>query len=167
MGCDIHMYAEYKTMSNGYVMFSGWVKIDKFFLNQYYDPTDSYLTDRNSRDPLSDEPWQERWYLLFAKLADTRNYWNIEPLSQPKGIPDDADRSTIEALMTADHSFSYFTLEELEKFDWLETFEIEYDGKKEYVSLSRFDFTITQLRRICNGLKLKPSEIRIVFGFDN
>lgn len=178
MGCDIHMFAEYKTMSNGCVVFTNntkteyppkpiWRKIDKFFLNQYYDPTDNSLTDWNSRNPLSDEPWQERWYLLFAKLADVRNYWGIEPLSQPRGIPDDADRDTITALEMADHSFSYFTLEELKRFDWSNSIEIKNDDEKEYVSLAKFEFTINQLDRICYGLKIKPSEIRIVFGFDN
>lgn len=59
MGCDIHLYVEYKRKGN-----DNWSGFGKRI-------------------------WMSRIYGLFAKLADVRNSWGTIPLSQPRGVPDD------------------------------------------------------------------------------
>lgn len=175
MGCDIHMIAEIQKESSPSIYYHDgiqeeikselyWSKLGDVFLNQYYDPTDRPADSYFGTNPLCDEPWQERNYLLFSILANVRNYWDkLKPISEPKGIPEDASDDTKKWLEEADHSFSYLTLEELEKFKWDEPFKVE----KKWFCLCEFNTVITQLRRICYGLKLKTNQIRIVFGFDN
>lgn len=63
-----------------------------------------------------DEP---RIYNAFAFLAGIRNYAGIEPLSEPRGIPQDCDEVLRHELLDVDlHSHSWFTLAELNEVDY-------------------------------------------------
>ena len=86
-----------------------------------------------------------RNYILFAALAGVRNYYNIKPISEPRGIPDDIsydpDKTYDEegkrlpgALDLGDHSFSWLTLRELLDWDgWDQTFTLSgYVARTEY-----------------------------------
>lgn len=97
MGCDIHIYAE-KRMPDG-----GWQAVD---------------VDRE-RD------WPEflggRNYGFFGWLAGVRNYSSIEPLSEPRGIPDDVTTSVrleYERWAGDAHTPSWYYMEELANFDF-------------------------------------------------
>lgn len=128
MGCDIHSFAEVRT--NG-----KWEKVTgKVF---------------GSEGDKSTEPFGWRSYAMFGFLADVRNYSRCQPLSQPKGLPDDSEylnsvspyaydlnpmsgqpipvteRDTVKSWVRDDgnyHSYSYFLLKELLDFDYEQTF---------------------------------------------
>jgi hypothetical protein len=40
------------------------------------------------------QPRIPRDYRLFAKLANVRNHWNIVPIAEPRGLPDDVTFTT-------------------------------------------------------------------------
>jgi len=100
-----------------------------------------------------------RNYYLFAILADVRNDGSVEPISQPRGIPEDCsypyklllDRWGMDA-----HSESYFTLEELLNVKW-----DEYNSHQGW--LKEFMETIEKMKQVDPD----PSNVRCVFFFDN
>lgn len=121
MGCDIHSFAEAK--KNG-----KW--------------------ERNE-DPIfaeGSEPFGWRSYGLFGFLADVRNYSQITPISETRGLPSDSEWLNSEARHQGPrsywtetpvmietnyddihhdmnyHSHSYLTLKELLDFDYSQTF---------------------------------------------
>ena len=120
MGCDIHIFAEKKVHNN-------WVKIGNVFPNSYYDPNEC-VSEYNSE--LTDSPYQGRNYDLFSVLADVRNgrgFAGVKtgegfvPISAPKGLPEDISQEV--KVLSDDwgddgHSHSFFTLEELQSYDW-------------------------------------------------
>lgn len=59
-------------------------------------------------------PFDWRHYGMFAFLANVRNYSAIPPLSEPRGLPNDApDDSDL-----GDHSYSWLSVDELSAFDY-------------------------------------------------
>jgi hypothetical protein len=121
MGCDIHFYVEKKSKGK-------WVSADTFVAEKdgehtYYSQKDEFYDGRN--------------YNLFAILADVRNGRGFagcktgdgfNPISQPKGLPDDVSKETQRAAegMGADgHSHSWFTLRELLDYDWTQTTKLQ------------------------------------------
>jgi hypothetical protein len=105
------------------------------------DPVDFYNSSENrlsiylhrtSEEPpfKTASPWEGRNYRLFAILADVRNGSGfagvdtgdrIEPISDPRGVPSDAHPETrdfLESYGVDGHSHSWFTLAELEDYDW-------------------------------------------------
>ena len=133
MGCDIHTMVEIKRQrykdrntDEGW----RWVKLDAEELhipNPYHDP-DSESEYWRKQPKYTDEPFGERNYDLFALLADVRNGFGfagvprhqpIVPLSEPRGVPDDASHAWLETVEQWDsdmHSHTYFTLQELLDF---------------------------------------------------
>lgn len=96
MGCDIHGTLEVKENKK-------WKFIDKLPDDQSYD-----------------------W---FGIIAGVRNYVNAKPISKPKGIPSKLSKESeklIEGWDLASHSHSWLTLEEIETYDWEQTF---HDGR--------------------------------------
>lgn len=94
MGCDIHICAERKDQNGK------WTRVS---LPEY------------------EIVLEERVYAWFAFLADVRNYGAVTPISEPRGIPEDASESTKEAHAQWDvdaHSASWLTLNELIDFDY-------------------------------------------------
>jgi len=99
MGCDIHTYVEIR---------------DKHGRWQAVEP---------------DEPGRRTWawdfesrsYFCWAMLADVRNYDDIRPIAEARGLPDDLSYEVKEAAKRAEddaHSHSWFTLQELLAFDF-------------------------------------------------
>lgn len=137
MGCDIHMKAEFFDEST-----QSW-KVAK----QDYEHPCEYCNGTGRDDRKQDEKcwrcagtkncrddWYEgRNYDDFAILADVRNGRGFagirtgdgfNPISQPKGIPEDATEEVVEYLESYGpdgHSHSYLTLKELLDFDWTQT----------------------------------------------
>ena len=76
-----------------------------------------------------------RNYALFAMLADVRNDrlghpTRITPISDPRGVPDDANKRAVAFMGELDmdgHSHSWFTLAELLAYDWLGQSRTETD----------------------------------------
>lgn len=107
MGCDIHIYLE-KKENDRWVAIKGenpyykdWKDEPEFSLDWFY----------NGRD-----------YSLFALLADVRNDYNVEPLSEPKGVPEDVSdeiRKEYEFWEGDGHSHSWYTFDELVNFDYV------------------------------------------------
>lgn len=79
MGCDIHPYVEVRQQE-------GWQKVHDIFENAYFREDDP-LDDWNR--PTSDRPYFGRNYTLFAILAGVRNYHEVSPIAQPRGVPPD------------------------------------------------------------------------------
>lgn len=99
MGCDIHAFAERKSEGK-------WKQIKREFKHNTFG--EGYYFE--------DELDMGRNYELFAFLADVRNSDGIIPISQPKGIPEDASLGYLAEVEDWDgdgHSHSYFTLAEL------------------------------------------------------
>lgn len=107
MGCDIHLFVEKKTKD-------GWSCI--------YDEGKLY---------------SNRSYSLFSILADVRNDGDFIPISEPKGIPDDASSSVkgyMEDWGCDIHSKSFLTVQELLEYDWTQCVEQTcYMTKKDYI----------------------------------
>jgi hypothetical protein len=72
---------------------------------------------------IADDVYEGRSYPLFALLAGVRNdpEWGITPISEPRGVPDDASRQyELEAQYQAEcgyHSFSWLTAEDIRAVD--------------------------------------------------
>ena len=168
MGCDIHMYVEIKSTTN---INTNWRCGDYF---RVYDPLAEDLTMTRV------ELYSDRDYSLFAVLADVRNSYLIDYISEPKGLPDDVTeyvKREYGAWGNDAHSCSYFTLQEL----------IDYHDEHKPQDLMGYDVLkplIDKLKQRANELDLiwdfewnnsltsgvaynKASRIRIVFWFDN
>ena len=126
MGCDIHSFAEKRNKKTG-----KWeVVTDHFTLDAFGQ--EYYNKEKG------DDPFDWRSYSMFAFLAGVRNYDHCEPLSEPKGLPDDSEylnaleepdwmgyTETKKQSIESDsnyHSLSYLTLKELLDFDYDKTF---------------------------------------------
>lgn len=113
MGCDIHFYVEVR---KGGV----WKSVDKWDTDE-----DGWM-----HVPYGDAFYDDRNYDLFAILADVRNGvgfagvttgegFNI--IAPPRGLPSDVSPEVLKASSCwgcDGHSHSWFTLAELEAFDW-------------------------------------------------
>lgn len=109
MGCDIHVYCEAKGYSN-----DKWINVDHYKKNKYYDPNNDGEYEFEVVHIFDD-----RDYGLFSILADVRNYADIEPIDQPRGLPDDVTKEVkefSEGYGFDGHSHSYFTLKELKDY---------------------------------------------------
>lgn len=166
MGADIHMYLERWTnvenkncptlKSKSKIRDE---KISEIFneeiVNVYkWESFDDWFFDD------SDETWvcfhfyEDRNYRLFAFLADVRNGGCIEPLDDPRGIPQDASDAYLWACSSWEgdaHSHSWFLVSELLQVD-----------KKVWKELSAENF----IEKI-HSLGGEDEEIRICFFFDN
>lgn len=113
MGCDIHVRVEHFDSRN-----KVWIDGDLYEKNRYYEEGSC------EGEYIVHEIYRGRNYRLFSLLADVRNNGLIEPISKPKGVPDDCCDSVkkdIEQWGVDGHSHSYFTLREL--IDWNESHE--------------------------------------------
>lgn len=150
MGCDIHFYVEKwsdEEVTEGPIDISDkrdslisnvlklkreyrWISVDKWYRDEGYwtNYGNSFYSGRN--------------YDLFAKLADVRNYDNnIEPLDQPRGIPEDASyayKLMVREMGNDGHSHSYFTKESVVAS--LEVAEIESTEVKSKVKVLEISF---------------------------
>jgi hypothetical protein len=110
MGCDINSFAEVKRNNK-------WEKVNDHFT----------LDDNNKKfynKEKGDNPFYWRSYSTFAFLAGVRNYEHCEPISEPKGLPDDLSeevKNNYEDLKCDTYSASYLTAKELLDFDYDKT----------------------------------------------
>ena len=137
MGCDIHLYFEQKNKEG---------KWEKLVIDKRLLPDD-------------------RHYLLFAFLANVRNYgYGIEPQFADRGIPEDTSmpRTETDDFWIGDHSFTHAYLDEILAAPW-------EDENLEGCYFQVFCEDI--LPRLCSfcGLLSKEEEknIRVIMGFDN
>lgn len=124
MGCDIHLRAEVRQAdkwvcaeeTEGFKTFQDGRVFDKFEI-EHPEYVDRFFDDRN--------------YQLFAVLAGVRNAWDLTPIAEPRGLPQDISERAIAEhesdyddgnpdarIWLGDHSWTWLTLEELERHDW-------------------------------------------------
>lgn len=69
-----------------------WRKAGAVFPYPYFDEKQPE-NDWNQR--LTDSPYTGRNYRLFAVLAGVRNDYGIEPIAEPRGVPDDVSKDVL------------------------------------------------------------------------
>lgn len=203
MGCDIHLYVEVYNETK-----QAWEEYVSLIPNPNYVPiratgnlVDIYRKQEFRRKAdewgsphlkmVEKRFYEGRSYSLFSLLADVRNDGTIEPISEPKGLPDDLSPE-IQKLSDEwgidGHSHSYFTLGDLLDVDWTGSMgskcvtddlgwyrkwysEFIVSDNKNSLTLNNckallagsFMDTIEDLKEIGKP----PENIRIVFWFDN
>ena len=108
MGCDIHIYTEMHEKLDDKLI---WINVDCWKYNRWYE-----LYPASERQFTIEHIYKVRWYSMFAALANVRNYGKCEPISMPRGLPEDVSkpvREECERWGTNGHSHSWFTLAEL------------------------------------------------------
>ena len=162
MGCDIYSLVEVKDPSTG-----KWNKVGDIFLE--VDSTDKY----------TDDPFCWRSYGLYGFLANVRNYSECEPISEPKGVPENLSTEGQSLFQEGidDHSHSWLTLQELLNFNYEKEFTDKrrksqggpYNGTNDdecQVSyrefLGRFYFERLEILKALG----KPEDVRLVFWFN-
>jgi len=116
-------------------------------------------------------------YPLFAKMANVRNDFGIEPISEPKGLPDDATDLTVlhsEVFFSSGHSHSWLSAMEIAE---LHHFIEKYDGLNERWFTPNFlheNFPYFMGNRFCSFVNFPEDwegygveDVRYVFFFDN
>src|SRR5687768_8802356 len=103
MGCDIHIVAQRRNEAGE------WVEVHGDFLE-------------------GPDPFDWRSYGMFAFLAGVRNYSDITPISEPRGLPGDFNLGEYEDggdgfRWLGDHSFSWLSVDELLAVDYDQTIE--------------------------------------------
>ena len=126
MGCDIHEYYEVQQADGSWRLFN---YREKYRDGNYEDGEPKYDYDDMVNDPL----YLGRNYRFFAFLANVRNGRGfagcdtgdqITPISEPRGVPEDASeyyQEAVEAWADDGHSHSWLTAEELLNADWDQT----------------------------------------------
>lgn len=115
MGCDIHMYVEYKKEFKSQEI-TKWIPGDYFKPNPYK----GMYEDDEDPDMERMELYGSRNYALFSTLAGVRDYSEqITPVSDPKGTPDDCCdyiKSEKDRWNSDGHTHSWLTLKELKDY---------------------------------------------------
>ena len=139
MGCDIHTHAEIRRDG-------AWEHVGKVF------PTDEFER-KYSGEQFTDEPFSWRDYQMFERLAGVRAHGLREPLSIPRGLPEDISAETRSAFndwQPDAHSISWLSLADLLRADLpADDFAGFYEHVKVLQSLGA------------------PDDVRVVFWFDN
>jgi hypothetical protein len=169
MGCDIHIIAEVREGGKWEANTKEVFSLDDF--DKEYFKKDKGV-----------KPFDWRSYSMFAFFAGVRNYDHCDPISEPRGIPDDASEEVkgMETFWSGDgHSHSWLSLKELLEFDYDKTFwnrriyknnngaalAEEGEGRvltyRENLSPMFFQH-LEELSSLGN-----PEDVRIVFLFDN
>lgn len=180
MGCDIHLYVEYR--SDNTSPWNFWER--QLVLCTWCDTNKKFSPNAPCYDCLGTtfackEVYTDRNYRLFSILAGVRQYYEgLTPISAPKGQPPDCSVRTRQELENADHTFSWFTVAELNAVDWLgkRIFQdSEWNGYREVFRPVELSFAemaetfYTETLPLLNELAKTHGDenVRIVFGFDN
>ena len=146
MGCDIHLYVEKKRVDGIWITADEWGDI---WSEECGDDIDT----------VCDNPYYEgRDYSLFAALAGVRNSYGVNPVSSPRGLPDDACyevKREAATWSTDAHSHSWLTVKELLSYHMKKKTKYGLDGQF-------WETTMPEL--VWLG---EPEDVRIVFWFDN
>lgn len=177
MGCDIHTHVEVRGADGKWHLNRDPV----FPMKRWTGP------DTPPADDVTNEIFDNRCYSLFGWLADVRNYSEVPPLDQPRGLPKDVSEGVgalAEEWRGDGHSHSYFTAEELLAVDYEKVVEDRRytqevapnlfngaatcePGKGEMKTLREHigKHHVAQIEALC---KLgDPKDVRVVFWFDN
>jgi hypothetical protein len=185
MSCDIESFAEKRNKETG-----KWERVGDVFTLSEFDK--NYLKKEKG-----DSPFYLQSYSVFGFLADVRNYDHCEPLSDPKGLPDDSEYLNTETtdmwgsketnksrILYDNHSASYLTLKELMDFDYNKTFwnrriskQTSPHGWNSSALAEEGEGKIISYRENLGEMffihleELKqlgePEDVRVIFWFDN
>ncbi len=164
MGADIHSRVEIKWDTD-----SDWMLVtEALWPNHYFirsRPVDYWNT------PYVAEPFHDRNYPLFALLAGVRNYWDIEPIESPRGMPDDASdswKAYVDKWNGDLHSHSWFTYDELKHVLQNLDGRIQFENGSIQSHVELFDTSlIDALAPLTSAADPGGAQIRFVFAFDN
>lgn len=144
MGCDIHLAVEVR--KNGV-----WERRlpppearDPWYVKQAAERD----ADKWAKKRSEVEWYHDRNYEVFAILAGVRNYNNVTPISEPRGLPDDVSPEVArlnydhpeydedgDDVSLGDHSHSWLTLAELLAYPW--GTEVEEEGWITFAQFAR------------------------------
>ncbi len=160
MGCDIHLYTEYRDGVR-------WMNCDNWRLRRM--GSEGYTLH-----PL----WEGRNYVLFGILAGVRDTW-VARIDDPRGRPEGMSEVVERELDGWDgdaHSISWFTLEEMREF-WKRKRKEVIDEEEWEEGVGQLDNLMDLLeerkREVFNlysdeeGYEEYDARIRVVFWFDN
>lgn len=106
MGCDIHMCLEIKYFKQE----DKWYNADYFVRNKFYE------VSKSQKKYEKIDLYGDRNYVLFAILANVRNDYDYEFISEARDVPKDISQETreeYEGFKAFSHSASYLSLKEL------------------------------------------------------
>lgn len=125
-------------------------------------------------------PSVPRFYKLFAKMANVRNNGDVQPISEPKGLPSDLTTLTSYDVKRWDsdgHSHSYLDAAEIcELSEWLGEIEKHsaITGQRDDVDLEHHILHTYCFSNRFGGIHKYPedrpdgvTDVRFVFWFDN
>lgn len=160
MGCDIHMYVEYKKelpIKDSKEREEKWISGDYFKPNPFKDVWE----DEEKLERM--ELYGHRNYGLFATLAGIRDYTNsIIPVSEPKGIPDDCCAYVKKANEDWDgdgHTHSWLTLKEIKDYQATQP-TLPITGLLSPTDVIEFDKNGTHPQSWCQGTNQEGYERR-------
>lgn len=178
MGCDIHPILEVRH-SDG-----KWHKVESYDI-----PGFNFYEDWDTEKQYSNFPLNWRSYGMFGFLADVRNYSQVPPLSEPRGLPSNSvwlDQVTEETkgcsveesnrqyvLEGGCHSHSWLTLQELLDFNYDRMFEDRRVTKQadpgEGNMITFREFLGPTFFEHLEAMKTygTPEDVRLVFWFDS
>lgn len=159
MGCDIHISVEVKPrhpMQAYNTDTKTWEDVtwEQVKFPWVIDPWGHMPSPVDDTVDIRWQPYIGRNYLLFALLANVRNNYGVLPIIPERGRPD----GWVEpAGWAAEHSETWYTLEELLDFGWSN--EV-YEG-----GLDAWYQALTMIEDKLGEIPTK--HIRLVIGFDN
>lgn len=127
MGCDIHCIVEMKGKDGRWsaIKGSGWYRRDLKRSSTNGGEHEEYWKERYAqvKKESLDTQWifEDRYYELFAILADVRNYEEYPALFAYRGLPHLSSIGTRLELRdwgTDAHSLTYFSLKDIKDADW-------------------------------------------------
>lgn len=111
-----------------------------------------------------------RNYWFYAAIAGVRNYIEIEPISEPKGMPKDPSMMSLSDAIddgSYGHSHSWLTANELLNYEWSQKIK-EGDTEETILSDSlhtHFKALLTEIAYLAT--QYGSERVRMVFWFDN
>lgn len=173
MGCDIHIVAERKNPTTG--LYEPW--------GTFTDRYGSFVQEGPKGRP--NEIYVGRNHTLFGVLAGVRG-GDDHMIAPPRGLPTDMSPEVAKYHEDVEHTPSYLTLRELLEFDWTTLIgttpeERVYAKRNNYdpglyvgadwdvpLFVRCMEFLSTTIPRLLAfGKGYDPSDVRIVFHFDN
>lgn len=157
MGCDIHVYVELYDDRE-----KEWYALDKFEQVAVCHFDVIYPHEKHV------EPLHKRNYAVFSWLAGVRQYGDIKPICEPRGLPKDVSEVVALAFKKWGpdaHTPSYLTLQEI--LDAPQEGDVEFSDGTFPLSKVLEPF-VKCVRLLPSKFYSSPSEhLRLVFWFDN
>lgn len=143
MGCDIHLYVERQIDGEWESLHPG----DVGLAPERWDYDGRWFSDRN--------------YPLFAVLANVRNGRGIQPISHPRGLPDDVAffaKAGAAEWDTDGHSHSWLMLGEVTGYRWEDAAALTPEWR---------GWPGDRWSDVIDALATLDVPVRLVFWFDN